>query len=304
MAIDLASIYELTRPGLRAVEGKYKQIPTRWSRYMKSGKSRLGVERTAEARYLPTAQLRQDGGQTYMDNNSGVRYIYNHEHFQVALGYAITLQSIEDNLYETQFPSSNLGLQNSFAQTKEIYCANVLNTANVYNTATGGDGVALCSTAHPYDGGTWANTPTTQVDLTESTLLAGLTQIRSGFRDLAGLRFHCSGRLLIVPPSLEWCASRLINSDLRPGTDMNDVNALRATGSLPDKYEVVEYLTSNYAWFIVTDSEEGLLYLDRAPFEMSMDIDWTTDNLLVKGRERYYTGYSNPRGVYGSFPTA
>lgn len=304
MAIDLAQIYELTRPGLRAVEGQYKQIPNRLDKIFKRGKSRLGVERTAESRYLPTAQLRQDGGQTYMDNNSGVRYVYNHEHFQVALGYAITLQSIEDNLYETQFPSSNLGLQRSFAQTKEIFAANVLNTGNVYNAAVQGDGVALFSTAHPYDGGTWANTPTNQVDLTESTLLAALTQVRSGFRDLAGLRLHCAGRLLVVPPALEWCAARLVKSDLRPGTDMNDVNALRATGSLPDGYLVNEYLSSQFPWFVITDTDEGLLYLDRAPFEISMDIDWTTDNLLVKGRERYYVGYSNPRGAWASFPTS
>ena len=121
--------------------------------------------------FLGLAQLKTEGAQTSFDNGSGERYVYNQEHVEIGLGYAITRKAIDDNLYKTQFHPSNLGLIESFQQTKEIYGANLLNTATTYNGSVGGDGVALCSTAHPIDGGFVANTPTTQVDLNEATLL-------------------------------------------------------------------------------------------------------------------------------------
>lgn len=304
MAVSVAAIYDLTRPGLRGIEGKYEQIPTQWSKIFWQGKSNLGVERTAENRYLALAELKFEGGATAMDNNAGERFIYNHEHFEVGLGYAITRKAIDDNLYEQEFPASNLGLHESFAQFKEIQAANVLNTANVYNSAIGGDGVALCSASHPYDYGTWANTPATaQLSLNEASLLSAITQIRTQFRDQAGLKAFWRGRRLVVHPQNEWVAARLWHTTLRPGTGDNDANALRATGSLPDGYEVMDFLTSPYAWFVQTNYD-GLIYLQRKEFEMSMWVDDITDNLLVKGYERYYVGYKNARCIWGTFPVS
>lgn len=305
MAITVASLYNLTRPGLMAVTGKYKQIPTQWSKYMNSGKSRMGVERSLEARFLSLPQIRSEGSATAMDDRAGERFVWNHEHFEVALGYAITLKSIEDNLYEQEFQSSNLGLQRSFSQAKEIFCANVLNTGNVYNTNVGGDGVSLFSTAHPIDGGTYANTNSTPLDLNEASLLTDLTNIRTNFRDQANLRYFARGELLMVPPALEWVAARLVHAQLRPGTPDNDPNVLKATGSLSEGFMTLDFLTSPFSWFIKTDLEgEGLIYLERAAFDMSMDVDWATDNLLVKGRERYFAGANNPRAAFAEFPTS
>lgn len=302
MAISVASIYDMTRPGLRGIEGKYEQIPTQWSKIFWQGKSNLGIERTAENRYLPLAQLKFEGGATAMDNNAGERFIYNHEAFEVGLGYAMTRKAIDDNLYEAEFPASNLGLHESFAQFKEIQCANVLNTGNVYNGATGGDGVALFSSAHPYDYGTWPNTPASaQLSLNEASLLSAITQIRTLFRDQAGLKAFWRGRRLLVHPQNEWVAARLWHTTLRPGTGDNDANALRATGSLPDGYEVLDFLTSPYPWFVQTNYD-GLLYLQRKEFEMSMWVDDSSDNLLVKGYERYFVGYKNPRCAWATFP--
>lgn len=304
MAVSVAAIYDLTRPGLRGIEGKYEQIPTQWSKIFWQGTSNLGVERTAENRYLALAQLKLEGGATAMDNNAGERFIYNHEHFEVGLGYAITRKAIDDNLYEQEFPASNLGLHESFAQYKEIQAANVLNTANVYNTNIGGDGVALASTSHPYDYGTWSNTTSgAALDLNEASLLQALTQIRTQFRDQAGLKAFWRGRRLLVHPYNEWVAARLWHTPLRPGTADNDANALRVTGSLPDGYEVMDFLTSNFAWYVQTNYD-GLLYLQRKAFEMSMWVDDITDNLLVKGYERYFVGYKNPRCLWATFPTA
>src|ERR1700757_5165445 len=159
MAINLGQIRDLLLPGLRGLTGKYEQIPKQWDKVFTKFDSNMALERTAEMRYLGLAQLKTEGGQTAFDNNSGERYIYNQEHTELGLGYAITRKAIDDNLYKSQFAPSNLGLIESFAQTKEIYAAAVLNNATTYNAKVNGDGVALCSTAHPIDGSTIANTP-------------------------------------------------------------------------------------------------------------------------------------------------
>jgi len=304
MAVNLSQIKDLLLPGLRGVEGKYEMIPSQYDKIFTKHDSKMALERTAEMRFLGLAQLKTEGGQTAMDSNAGERFVYNQEHTEIGLGYAITRKAIDDNLYKTQFMPSNLGLIESFQQTKEIYGANVLNTATTYNSAIGGDGVSLCSTSHPIDGGTVANTPTTQSDLNEASLLNAMIAIRTNFRDQAGLKVFARGRKLIVPPQLEPVAIRLTKTELRPGTADNDVNAIMMTaGGLPESYMVNDFLTSAYAWFLLTNID-GLAYMERIKFETDMQVDFVTDNLLVKGYERYSFGYYNWRSIYGSFPTS
>ena len=304
MAVNLSAIKDLLLPGLRGIEGKYEMIPSQYDKIFTKHDSKMALERTAEMRFLGLAQLKTEGGQTAFDNSAGERYIYNQEHTEIALGYAITRKAIDDNLYKSQFMPSNLGLVESFHQTKEIYGANVLNTATTYNASVGGDGVALCSTAHPIDGATVANTPSVQVDLNEATLLNSMIAIRTNFKDQAGLKVFARGRRLVVPPALEPVAIRLTKTELRPGTSDNDVNAIMMTaGGLPEGYMVNDFLTSQYAWFLLTNID-GLSYMERVKFESDMQVDFVTDNLLVKGYERYSFGYYNWRSIYGNFPTS
>jgi hypothetical protein len=304
MAVNLSAIKDLLLPGLRGVEGKYEMIPSQYDKIFTKHDSKMALERTAEMRYLGLAQLKTEGGQTAFDNSAGERFVYNQEHTEIALGYAITRKAIDDNLYKTQFHPSNLGLIESFQQTKEIYGANILNTATTYNAAIGGDGVALCSTSHPIDGGTVANRPTTDVGLNEATLLNAMIAVRTNFKDQAGLKVFARARKLIVPPQLEPTAIRLTKTELRPGTADNDVNAIMMTaGGLPESYMVNDFLTSQYAWFLLTNID-GLSYMERIKFETDMQVDFVTDNLLVKGYERYSFGYYNWRSIYGSFPTS
>jgi len=304
MAVNLSAIKDLLLPGLRGVEGKYEQIPSQYDKIFNKHDSKMALERTAEMRFLGLAQLKTEGGQTAFDNNAGERYVYNQEHTEIALGYAITRKAIDDNLYKTQFMPSNLGLIESFHQTKEIYGANVLNTATTYNASVGGDGKALCASDHPIDGTTVPNIPTTPVDLNESTLLNAMISIRTNFKDQAGLKIFARGRKLIIPPQLEPVAIRLTKTELRPGTADNDVNAIMSTaGGLSDGYMVNDFLTSQYAWFLLTNID-GLSYMERVKFESDMQVDFVTDNLLVKGYERYSFGYYNWRSIWGSFPTS
>ena len=304
MPVALSAIANLLFPGLREVTGKYQQIPRQYDKIFDTMHSEMALERTVEARYLGYAQLKNEGAQTTFDNNAGQRFTYNQEHIEIALGYAITRKAIDDNLYKTQFMPSNLGLTESFNQTKEIYGASVLNTGNVYNPAVGGDGQALFSTAHPVDGTSYANSPSVPVDLNEATLLTAMIAIRRNFIDQAGLKFYARAKKLVVPPELEPIAIRLLQTELRPGTADNDVNAIRSTaGGLSEGYIVNDYLTSPYAWFLLTNVK-GLAYMERIPFETDMQVEFTTDNLLVKGYERYSFSYYNPRSAYGSFPTS
>lgn len=304
MAVNLSQIRDLLLPGLRGIEGKYNMIPKQWDKVFEIQNSNMALERTVEARFLGLAQLKTEGSATLFDNGAGQRYTYNQEHIEIALGYSITRKAIDDNLYKTQFKPSNLGLMESFAQTKEIYGANVLNTASTYQTAIQGDGVALCSTAHPVDGYTIGNRPAVDTDLNEATLLQAMINIRTNFRDQAGLKIFARGRKLIIPPALEPIAIRLTKTELRPGTTDNDVNAIHSTaGGLPDGYMVMDFLTSAFAWFLLTNIK-GLIHMKRVGFETDMQVDFTTDNLLVKGYERYSFGYYNWRSIYGSFPTS
>jgi phage major head subunit gpT-like protein len=304
MAVNLSAIKDLLLPGLRGIEGKYEQIPSQYDKIFTKHNSKLALERTAEMRFLGLAQLKTEGGQTSFDNAAGERFVYNQEHNEIGLGYAITRKAIDDNLYKTQFQPSNLGLVEAFHQTKELYGANVINTASTYNSAVGGDGKALCATDHPIDGGTVANRPTTDVDLNEATLLNAMIAIRTNFKDQAGLKIFARGRRLVVPPQLEPVAIRLTKTELRPGTADNDVNAIMSTaGGLPEGYMVNDYLTSAFAWFLLTNID-GLSYMERVAFETDMFVDFATDNLLVKGYERYSFGYYNWRAIWGTFPTS
>jgi len=303
MAVNLSAIKDLLLPGLRGIEGKYEMIPSQYDKIFTKHDSKMALERTAEMRFLGLAQLKTEGAQTAFDNAAGERYVYNQEHTEIALGYSITRKAIDDNLYKSQFMPSNLGLIESFQQTKEIYGANVLNTATTYNASVGGDGVALIATNHPIDGGTISNRPAVDVDLNESTLLNAMISIRTNFKDQAGLKVFARGRRLVVPPALEPTAIRLTKTELRPGTANNDVNAIMMTaGGLPEGYMVNDYLTSARAWFLLTNID-GLSYMERVKFESDMQVDFVTDNLLVKGYERYSFGYYNWRSIFGSFPT-
>ena len=303
MAVNLSSAQALLLPGLRGIEGKYEMIPSQYDKIYTKHDSKLALERTAEMRFLGYAQLKTEGGQTAFDNGAGQRYLYNQEHTELGLGYAITRKMIDDNVYKTQFHASNLGLIESFQQTKEIFAANLFNTATTYNNAVVGDGVSILSTAHPTDYGNIANTPSTQVDLNEATLLNAMINIRVNFRDQAGLKIFARGRKLLIPPQLEPIAIRLTKTELRPGTNDNDVNAILTTaGGLPEGYITNDYLTNQYWWFLLTNID-GLSYMERIKFETDMQVDFVTDNLLVKGYERYSFSYYNWRSIYGSTPS-
>jgi hypothetical protein len=303
MAIDMASIKNELFPGLAAVEGRYKKIETKWSRLFEKRSSKMALERRTQMAYLPLAREKKEGGSTYFDERAGERWMYSAEMKELSLGYIITRQAVEDNQYKAEFNPSNLGLQDVFAVTKEIYAANIFNTGTVFDQNVGGDQKALFAVDHPVDVGTIGNRPAADIDLNESSLLTAMTVIRNNWVDERNVKIAARAELVLVPAALEQVIVRLLRTELRPGTNDNDVNAIQHVGGGLRDYIVNEYLTSPFAWFIKTD-KRGLIYYDRVPFEMDMYVDFDTDNLKVKGRERYTFSYFDWRSVYGTYPTS
>lgn len=302
MAISRVSARSLLLPGLADVEGKYPNIPTRWKNWASMSPSKMAMERVVEMRYTALAQLKQEGGATTFDNASGERFTYVAQHVSVGLGFAITREMLDDNLYKEHFGPQAMGLAESFSQFKEVYVHSLLNTGTTYNSSIVADGVPLFSTAHPIDNGTYANRPSPDIDFNEAAVEYAISAIRQ-WPDQAGNLAMVRARKTVLPVALSWAGERLFKTELRTSTANNDVSAIITSGAMPEGYMVSEFLTSNFAWFIVT-SEKGLRVFDRVPYEMDIQVDPTTGNLLCFGYERYAPTYTNPRAAYGSFPTA
>jgi hypothetical protein len=301
MATNLASIQALLTPGLMALPGAYTEIKSQWTGVYEKGTSELAVERSTSMVLTPLPQIKYEGQPTPSANGMGAKDTYLQEHVEIGLMYTFTRKALDDNLYSTHFDPYNLGLIESFNQGKEILGANLLNTANVYSNTILGDGVSLVNSTHPIFGGTAvSNTTSTAVDLNETTLYNMEIIVRS-MTDNNGILKFFRPRKLIVPKQLKYVADRLFKTEYRPGTSDNDVNVLRSTGMYAEGYEVLDFLTSPYAWFTLTNSK-GLNYLQRTPFETTMWTDDATDNLNVKGYERYSFGYNDFRAIAGTFP--
>ena len=301
MAVSTSQIPALLLPGVRKLKGDYPEIKAQWPLLYSRGVSHMEAEKTVHVRYLPLPQLRLAGQPALFDNNAGQRFTYNHIHIEFAQGYAFTRVALKDNLYKSSFNAANLGLGRVFRQMKEIVAAGVLNTGNVVNPAIGADNLPLFAPNHPVDGGTVANTTTTQTGLNEVALMMAANMIRR-FRNNANILDSFQGKKLVVPVEQRHVAKRLMETELRPGTTNNDIWSVKENNDLSDGYVVMDFLTSPYAWFMLSDAG-GLIMLEREAFEPSIQTDFTTDNLMVKAYERYYCGYDDFRCGVGFYPT-
>lgn len=307
MPIALASIRDELLPGLYGVTGKYDQLPKVWPKVFNVKKqSKMALERMTSMKYLALGLVKQEGAPTSFDNSPGQMFIYNQEHLEISLGFAITRKAIDDNLYKTEFGPSSMGLSEAFVRSEEVFAADVINNAATYSTPVGGDGKALAATDHPVSGGTVSNLASPAASLNETSLLNAQIAINANWRDNANQRMNAKPNKLLIPPQLEPIALRLLKTELRPGTAMNDINAILSTqGGLPGGYVVWNYLTSNYAWTVLSNiSNTGLIHFDRVPYETDMSVEFTTDNLLVKGYQRYSFGSNDWRIGYFSQPTS
>jgi hypothetical protein len=206
---------------------------------------------------------------------------------------------MEDNLYDSLSARYTKSLARAMSYTKQVKAAAILNNAFT-GGPTYGDGVVLCSTAHPLvSGGSNSNRPTTGADLNETSLENAVIQI-AGWTDERGLLIAAKPRKLILPPALQFVATRLLETSLRVGTTDNDINAIKNNGSIPEGYCVNNFLTDTNGWFLTTDVPNGLKHFERMALTNSMDGDFDTGNVRYKARERYSFGWSDPLGIFGS----
>ena len=298
MAISRAQLLKELLPGLNALFGlEYEQYEGEHAEIYETENSDRSFEEEVKLSGFGAAPVKAEGSSLSYDNaQEHFTARYNHE--TVAMGFSITEEAMEDNLYDSLSARYTKALARAMAYTKQTKAAALLNTG--FTTFNSGDGVTLFATNHPtVGGGTNSNKPTVNADLNETSLEQAVIDI-AAFTDERGLLIAARPRKLIVPPALMFVATRLLQTELRTGTADNDTNALRSNGSIPEGYRVNHYLTDTDAFFITTDIPNGMKHFERTTMSTSMDGDFDTGNVRYKARERYSFGVSDPLGIYGS----
>ena len=299
MAISRAQLLKELLPGLNALFGlEYKRYGEEHKEIYETEKSERSFEEETKLSGFSAAPVKNEGSAIAYDNaQEAFTARYNHE--TIALGFSVTEEAIEDNLYDSLSARYTKGLARAMAYTKQVKAAAVLNNG-FSNAYAGGDGSALFSTSHALvNGGTNSNTPSTAADLNETSLENAVIQI-AAWTDERGLLIAAKPKKLVVPPALQFVATRLLETELRVGTTDNDINAIKNNGSVSEGYTINHFLTDTNAWFLTTDVPNGMKHFVRTPLQNSMDGDFDTGNVRYKSRERYSFGWSDPLGMYGS----
>ena len=301
MAISRAQLLKELLPGLNALFGmEYATYGEQHKEIYETETSERSFEEETKLSGFSAAPVKNEGSAIAYDNGQEAWTArYNHE--TIALGFSLTEEAIEDNLYDSLSARYTKALARAMAYTKQVKAASILNNGFT-NSAQyyGGDGVPLFSASHPLiSGGVNSNIPSTAADLNETSLENAVIQI-AAWTDERGLLIAAKPKKLVVPPALQFVSTRLLETSLRVGTTDNDINAIKNNGSIPEGYTVNNFLTDTNAWFLTTDVPNGMKHFVRTPLSNSMDGDFDTGNVRYKSRERYSFGWSDPLGMYGS----
>ena len=306
MAISRAQLLKELLPGLNALFGmEYARYGEEHKEIYETEKSERSFEEETKLAGFGAAPVKNEG-QAIAYDNAQEAFTARYSHETIALGFSITEEAVEDNLYDSLSARYTKSLARAMAYTKQVKGAATLN--NGFNGAyLGGDGVSLFGVnsssvrvGHPLiNGGVNYNSPSVAVDLNETSMENAVIQI-AAWTDERGLLIAARPRKLIIPPALQFVATRLLETSLRVGTNDNDINALKNNGSIPEGYAINHYLTDVNAWFLTTDVPNGLKHFERSPLTNSMDGDFDTGNVRYKARERYSFGWSDPLGMWGS----
>ena len=299
MAISRAQLLKELLPGLNALFGlEYSRYGEEHKEIYETESSERSFEEETKLSGFSAAPVKNEGAAIAYDNAQEA-FTARYTHETIALGFSITEEAIEDNLYDSLSARYTKALARAMAYTKQTKAAAVLNNGFNANYLMG-DGKTLFATDHPLvSGGTNSNTFAVAADLNETSLEAAVIQI-AGWTDERGLLIAAKPRKLIVPPSLQFVATRILETELRVATADNDVNALKTNGSIPEGYTVNHWLTDPDAWFLKTDVPNGMKHFVRSALATSMDGDFDTGNSRFKARERYSFGVSDPLGMFAS----
>ena len=306
MAISRSQLLKELLPGLNALFGmEYARYGQEHKEIYETETSERSFEEETKLAGFGSAPVKAEGSSIAYDNAQEA-FTSRYTHETIALGFSITEEAVEDNLYDSLSARYTKALARAMAYTKEVKAASVLNNA-FSGSYLGGDGVSLCGVnssssrvGHPLvNGAVNYNSPATGVDLNETSLENAVIQI-AAWTDERGLLIAAKPRKLVLPPALMFVAKRLLDTELRVATADNDLNALKAMGTIPEGYTVNHFLTDSNAWFIMTDVPNGLKHFERVSMSTSMDGDFDTGNVRYKARERYSFGWSDPLGIWAS----
>lgn len=299
MAISRAQLLKELLPGLNALFGlEYDRYGEEHKEIYETESSDRSFEEETKLSGFANAPVKNEGAAIAYDNAQEA-FTSRYNHVTIALGFSLTEEAVEDNLYDSLSARYTKALARSMANTKQVRAANVVN--NGFNAAyTGGDGVPLFSDAHPLvSGGTNSNTQDTPADLSETSLENAVIQI-AAWTDERGLLIAAKPRKLVIPPALQFVATRILETQLRVGTADNDINAMYTNSSIPEGYTVNHYLTDTNGFYLTTDVPNGMKHFERTALTTSMEGDFDTGNVRYKARERYSFGWSDPLGMWGS----
>lgn len=299
MAISRAQLFKELLPGLNKLFGlEYKRYPDQWTEIFDTENSDRSFEEEQKLSGFGSAPVKREGAAIQYDTAQEAwtaRYV----HDTIAMGFAITEEAIEDNLYDSLSARYTKALARAMAYTKQIKATSILN--NAFSASfLGGDGVALLANNHPLvSGGTNSNIPATATDINETALENAVIDI-AAWTDERGLLIAARPMKLVIPPASQFIVTRLLQTEQRPGTADNDINALKNNGAIPGGYTINNFLTDNDSWYLKTDVPNGMKHFTRAALKTGMDVDFDTGNARYKARERYSFGWSDPLGLYGS----
>ena len=299
MAISRSQLLKELLPGLNALFGlEYKRYGEEHKEIYETETSERSFEEEVKLSGFASAPVKTEGSAISYDNAQEA-FTSRYTHETIALGFSITEEAVEDNLYDSLSSRYTKALARSMAYTKQVKAANVLN--NAFNSSyKGGDGKSLCANDHPLvSGGVNSNIPTVAADLNETSLEDAVIQI-AAWTDERGLLIAAKPKKLVIAPSNMFVATRVLETELRVGTADNDLNALKNNGSIPEGYTVNHFLTDPDAWFLITDVPNGLKHFVRTPLATQMEGDFDTGNVRYKARERYSFGWSDALGIFGS----
>ncbi len=297
MPLNTGSFGRAVWPGVNAWFGKaYAEYSTEYDKIFTKYTSKKSREEDVSISSFSLAiQTGENQAVSYDTEEQGFTDVY--QHAKYTLGFIITKEMYEDDLYDIVGERKAKGLAFAMRQTRETVAANVLNRA--FNTSyTFGDGKRLCASDHPnIKGGTWSNTPSVAADISETALEQAVIDIAK-YTDDAGKRIQVMVERLIVPTDLDFETGKILRTEYEVGTTSNTVNLVR--GRFKAGYEVNHYLTDPDAWFIITNVQNGMKYFERRPDTFTMDDDFDTDNAKYKATTRYSFGCSDKRAIYGS----
>jgi len=299
MAMTRAQFARQLQAGLNTVWGlEYNSYPEEWKRIFRIENSKKAFEEDVLTTGFGAAVVKPEGSAvTYDDAAEAWTSRYTHE--ELALAFSITEQAIEDNLYMTMGAKYSRALARSMQHAMEIKGAAVLNNG-FSSSYVGGDGVAFFSASHPLaGGGTFSNLLSTPADLSETSIEDLLIQIRKT-KDDRGIPIALKAVDLVIPPELEFTASRILDSALRTNTADNDINAINKKGIFGRDAVVITRLTDQDAFFIKTDATDGMKMFNRVPVQTKMEPEFNTGNMRFKARTRISFGWSDPRGCFAS----